>query len=137
MATRSPGRSRDATIVAMNDPVVGTQLTTSEHLRAAREALGRHAWREAFELLSGADRDGGLSGQDLEALAEAGFFTAHADVADEARQRAFKAYLDEGNQVRAAAVALGLAREFAHKGKPSMASAWARRGERLLEGQEE
>lgn len=135
---QTPGiPSGDATIVAMDDPVLGTQQATSEQVRAAREALGRHAWNEAFELLSQVDRDGGLSGRDLEALAEAAFFTAHADAADEARERAFKAYLDEGNQVRAAAVALLLAREFGYKGKPSIASAWKRRGERLLEGQEE
>lgn len=43
----------------------------SDALRAGREALGRHAWEEAFQLLSQADREGGLLGADLEALAGA------------------------------------------------------------------
>ena len=47
-----------------------------ERLVAAREALERHAWQEAFDGFTAADAELPLSGPDLEALAEAAFFTA-------------------------------------------------------------
>ena len=53
------------------------------------------------------------------------------------KERAFKAHLAEENELRAAYVALDLAHDYGYAGKPSIASAWARRGERLLEGQPE
>jgi class 3 adenylate cyclase len=110
---------------------------TPDLLRDAREAVDRHAWQEAFDLFSRADREGDLSGRDLESLAEAGFFTAHPDIEVEAKERAFKAYAADGNRVRAAYLAFTLARQYGFMGKPSIASAWSRRGERLLEGEEE
>ena len=48
--------------------------------RTGRDALQRHAWAEAFDLLSAADRAGTLGGDDLESLALAAFFSAKADV---------------------------------------------------------
>lgn len=111
--------------------------TTSDLPHAAREALDRHAWDEAFELFSRADRDGDLSGPDLESLAEAAWFTAHADLATDVKERAFKAYLADGDRIRAAYLALNLTQEYAYRGKPSIASAWMHRGERLLEGEAE
>jgi hypothetical protein len=59
-------------------------------------------------------------GADLEALAEAAWFTAHVDVATEARERAFAAYSAEGDRIRAAELALRLAREYAYRGKESI-----------------
>ena len=102
-------------------------------LRAGRDALARHAWLEAFEQLSQADRDGGLSaGTDLEALALASFFGAHADGELSAKERAFKAYEAEGNELRAAYLAIDIARWYGYEGKYSIASAWKRRAERLI-----
>ena len=111
--------------------------TTSDLTHAAREALERHAWDEAFELFSRADTLGGLSGPDLESLAEAAWFTAHADIGTDAKERAFKVYLAGGDKVRAAYLALNLTQWYAYRRKPSIASAWVRRGERLLEGEPE
>jgi class 3 adenylate cyclase len=116
---------------------VPVEPTTSELPRAAREALERHAWDEAFELFSRAEREVDLSGRDLESLAEAAFFTAHADLGVEAKERAFKAYVADGDRVRAAFLALDLTQQYAYRGKPSIASAWLRRGERLVEGESE
>jgi class 3 adenylate cyclase len=114
-----------------------TELPTVDLVQAGRDALARHAWLEAYELLDRADREGNLPGADLESLAEAAFFAAHADRESDVRERAFKAYLAEGNRLRAAYVALDLAQRLGNTGKPSMASAWARRGERLLDGEPE
>ncbi|HZC32224.1 MAG TPA: adenylate/guanylate cyclase domain-containing protein [Candidatus Bathyarchaeia archaeon] len=113
------------------------QPPVADALKAGREALARHAWPEAFELLSTADREGGLSGADLEGLAEAAFFDGRADVQVDVQERAYKAYLADGNPTRAAFMALGIARVLGFAGKHSIASAWARRGQRLLADQPE
>jgi hypothetical protein len=59
------------------------------------------------------------------------------DLAVEARERAFKAYIVDGNKIRAAAIAFELSREHHNKRRFSIASAWAARGERVLEGEPE
>ena len=47
------------------------QVNLDKALEAGREAISRHAWREAFELLTAADQAGGLTAADLEGLREA------------------------------------------------------------------
>ena len=47
---------------------------------------------------SRADREGRLGATDLEALAQAAWFTAQPDLAVEAKERAFKAYVARGNK---------------------------------------
>jgi class 3 adenylate cyclase len=94
--------------------------------------MERHAWQEAFDQLSQADRDGPLSGADLEALALAAFFAARAEVELGVKERAFKAHEAEGNGLRAAYLALDIARTYGWQGKHSIASAWIRRAERII-----
>ena len=101
-------------------------------VRAGRDALVRHAWDEAFEQLSLADGEGRLSGDDLEALALSAFFAGRADTGLDVKERAFKAYEAEGNDLRAAYLALDIARQYGFAGKPSIASAWTRRAERII-----
>jgi class 3 adenylate cyclase len=103
-----------------------------DRVAAARLAIGRKAWIEAHELLLAADADGTLSGADLETLSLTSFFAGQPDVEDDALERAFKAHLDAGDELRAAYVAIGLARTAARMGKASIASGWVRRAERLL-----
>ena len=118
-------------------PVEPVGPAEQDPLTAGREALSRHRWQESFDLLSRADAEGNLSGADLESLAEAAFFAGRADLEIEIKERAFKAHQAEGNELRAAYVALRLARDYWFRGKVSIASAWGRRGERLLEGKPE
>ena len=117
----------------MTDVKPPTFTPHADPLRAGRDALARHAWLEAFEQLSQADRDGGLSaGADLEALALASFFGAHADGELTAKERAFKAYEADGNELRAAYLAIDIARWYGYAGKYSIATAWKRRAEKLI-----
>lgn len=109
-----------------------TSATPPEPLRAGRDALLRHAWVEAFEQLSKADREGQLNGADLESLALASFFGAHADGELAVKERAFKAHESEGNPVRAAYLAIDIARAYGYAGKFSLASAWKGRAERIV-----
>ena len=109
-----------------------TSATPPEPLRAGRDALLRHAWVDAFEQLSKADREGQLNGADLESLALASFFGAHADGELAVKERAFKAHESEGNPVRAAYLAIDIARAYGYAGKFSLASAWKGRAERIV-----
>ena len=116
---------------------VPTDAPVPERLAEARAALERHAWQEAFDGFTAADAETALTGPDLEALAEAAFFTADVDVRERSYERAFKVYNAAGDRIRAAAVALGLAVDVAIQGRTSIASAWTQRAARLLEGTEE
>jgi ATP/maltotriose-dependent transcriptional regulator MalT len=121
----------------MAEPAPLVESLAADALPAGRDALKRHAWQEAFDLLSRADEQGDLSGVDLEALAEAAFFAARPDAELPVKERAFKVYQAEGNPLRAAYLALRIAATYGYAGKASIASAWTRRAERLLEASEE
>jgi class 3 adenylate cyclase len=106
-------------------------------LAAAQAAMHRHDWQEAFDRFNEADADGGLSGQDLDALSIAAFFVGRVDIVIDAKERAFRVFESAGDPIRAAAVALDLEREHYYKGLPSIAAGWRRRAEKLLESQPE
>jgi class 3 adenylate cyclase len=116
----------------MSKAMPPTPAPPADPVQAGRDALVRHAWQEAFDQLSQADRDGQLSGADLEALAVASFFAAHGESELATRERAFKAYEAEKNPVRAAYVAIEIARAYGYAGKYSIASGWKRRAEQLI-----
>jgi class 3 adenylate cyclase len=121
----------------MSELTAPTQSEVPEALRVGRAAFARHAWREAFEQLSQADAATTLQGPDLESLAVAAFFAGHADLRVEIAQRSFVAYQSAGDAIRAAFVALEIAAAFVLRGKLSVATAWMRRAERLLDGRPE
>lgn len=116
----------------MSEVAPPAAAAAGEPVQLGRDALARHAWLEAFERLSQAEREGNLSGADLEGLARAAFFAAQADAQLGVKERAFKAYEAEGNKLRAAYLAVDVAQEYGYQGKYSMASAWARRAERII-----
>ena len=102
---------------------------------AGREAAARGAWRDAYDLLAPAVAE--LDPSDLEALAEAAYWTGRLDEALHTRERAYTAHLDAGDAERAALLALWNSRDNFHKGDHSIAAGWFARAERLLEGREE
>jgi len=106
--------------------------TTGDPREAGRAAFERRDWVAAFELLTAADRSAPLSGDDLELLAVAAFFAARAKDGIAAKERAFQVRLAEGDEIRAAYIALDVAREYAYEGKPSLAASWSRRAEKIL-----
>jgi class 3 adenylate cyclase len=114
-----------------------TESEVPEALRAGRAAFARHAWRDAFEQLAQADATTTLDGADLESLAIAAFFAGHADLRVGIAERAFAAYQRDGDVIRAAYAALQIAAAFVLHGKYSVAAAWTRRAERLLDGRAE
>jgi len=104
-----------------------------DSLEAGREAARRHAWREAYDLLRTSDEPGALTAEDLEALAEAAWWTGHLDEAISLRERAYAAYADAGNPAKAAQIALKLSMDQLTRGSMSVSAGWRARAERLLE----
>lgn len=63
---------------------------------AGREAAGRGAWQEAYDLLTPVEKS--LAADDLVAFSEAAFWTGHLNEAIQIRERAYAAYLDAGDE---------------------------------------
>jgi class 3 adenylate cyclase len=116
--------------------VAALNQVVGDSLDAGREAIRKHAWPEAFELLSDADEANALSAQDLEALAEAGWWIGHLDACILARERSYSSYVEAGDPRSAARVAMGLAKDHYSKQSASVGSGWVRHAERLLEQQD-
>ena len=98
-----------------------------------REAAARGAWQEAYELLAPAASS--LGGEDLEALANAAFWTGKLDEAIEFREQAHAAFLAEGDKKRAAMLAAVISRDYLMKFDTAIASGWFAKAQRLLEGE--
>jgi class 3 adenylate cyclase len=104
-----------------------------ELIEAARDALQRHQWQEAYDALSKADGQGSLTGLGLELLAWAAYWTAHPEETIDAVERAYSAYLNEGNRSAAAMMAFRVAEQYGMRMAISPAQGWAARAERLAE----
>ncbi len=106
-------------------------------LRLANEALERRAWDEAYEALAAADGVGVLAPGDLEALGEAAVWTDHHAESIDALQRAHERYLENGETVAAARVAIALVPNHIARLNLSAAGGWFNRAKRLLEDEPE
>jgi class 3 adenylate cyclase len=110
-------------------PPVATASTDA--VQAGREALERHAWQEAYDTLTEADRAGSLSGEGLELLAEATYWSGHPDETVGMLERAYGAYLEEGNRSAAAMTAFRVGEQHGMRMEMSQAMGWAAQVERL------
>jgi class 3 adenylate cyclase len=100
-----------------------------------REAAARGAWQEAYDLLAPAART--LTGEDLEALANAAFWTGKLDEAIEFREQAHAAFVAEGDKKRAAMLAVIISRDYLMKFDVAVSRGWFAKARRLLEDEEE
>jgi class 3 adenylate cyclase len=101
-------------------------------LAAAREALARRRWAEAYELLVVADRESELGAEDLEDLAEACHAQGRPDEAIRAHERSYAAYEARGDRSGAGRVALTLAADHMPRSS-AVAGGWISAANRLLE----
>jgi class 3 adenylate cyclase/predicted negative regulator of RcsB-dependent stress response len=101
-------------------------------LEGGRKAVERRAWPEAYEALTAANATEDLGPEDLELLAKAAWWVGHQNEAIEARERAYAQYIERGDRVRAAFVALTLRRANVAKLAGSVAQGWVIRAEKLL-----
>ncbi len=106
---------------------------------AARADLARHAWRDAYDRLSGADGDAGriLTPEELELFAQAAWWIGRLPEAISARERGFAAASQAGDDGLAAATAVRLARDNLFRNNLAVANAWLNRAQRLLGDQPE
>jgi class 3 adenylate cyclase len=105
--------------------------TETETLERARRALEAHAWQQAYEGFGSLDEQG-LSGEDLERLAQAAWWSAHPSESIEAFERAFASFSGEGRGRDAARVGLRLAIEHADRQESAVSNGWLQRATRLL-----
>jgi class 3 adenylate cyclase len=104
---------------------------TAERLEQAQAAAASGAWPLAYSLLSEVDGAGLSDPGELELLGEVAWWTGRVDESIEARTRAYAARVEQGEEPRAALLALKIGRELEHKRLP-LADAWYARAERLL-----
>ena len=105
--------------------------TAADPIEAGRDALDRHAWDEAYAILSEADRAGTLDGEGLELLGEAAYWSAHPDATVEYIERAYAAYLEEGKRAEAAMAAYRAGEQYGMRMALSQAQGWVAKAIRL------
>jgi hypothetical protein len=93
---------------------------TAGSLELGRDAVKRHAWTEALEAFAAADREGGLSPDDLELMGEAAWWAGKPDEATDPLERAFAAYVEAGRPTEAAGVAFHLSYVAFRRQAPSV-----------------
>jgi class 3 adenylate cyclase len=113
------------------------QVTEASPLERGREALARHAWGEAYDLLRVADAEASLRPAELQLLAQAAWWVGKLPVAIEVRERAYAAAVRAGEFEVAIESAVTLAQYNLFRNAHTVANAWILRADRLLEGQEE
>jgi DNA-binding CsgD family transcriptional regulator len=108
--------------------------TPDELLAQANEALQAVDWESARSRFSEALQVE-ESPEALEGLGTAAFFLDEAELALDARERAYAGYREAGHPVDAARVAIALAWDYrAFRGERAVADGWLARARRLLEG---
>ena len=100
----------------------------------AREALSRHAWREAYDRYTSVDKQD-LTPADLRSFAEAAWLTGRLDDAINLRERAYTGFSTSGEKLNAARVALALSWDHSGRAAFSVSNGWFATAERLLEGE--
>jgi class 3 adenylate cyclase len=107
-----------------------------DSLDAARDAAGRHAWRDAYDAYSAADRRA-LTPEDLESFADAAWWTGKIVEAITLREAAYAGFSSAGDKQSAARIALTLSWDHMGRGEFAVSNGWFGNAERLLEGEPE
>ena len=99
----------------------------------ARNAVQRHAWREAYDAYAGSD-DPDLTPEDLERYADAAWWTGRLDEAVRLREQSYAGFSAAGNRLGAARLALTLSWDYMNRAAFAVSRGWFSNAERLLEG---
>jgi len=110
-----------------------TPKTTDTDLSAARGAYEQHAWGEAYERLTAADRAGALDAPDLERLAITAYLTGRPGESDEIGARAHLRAIRDGDPELAIRGAISLAMSLMQRDEMAQAGGWLARAARLIE----
>ncbi|MFC5267399.1 LuxR C-terminal-related transcriptional regulator [Kribbella qitaiheensis] len=104
---------------------------------SAGEALSRHAWGDAFAILSESDRHQPLAPDDLERFALAAHMIGKDPESDDLLTRAHHAWLSGGDVPRAVRCAFWLGVNLVVSGQSARSAGWLARGRRLLHAQQQ
>lgn len=107
--------------------------TTTGALERGRQAVGKHAWGEAFAELSAADLDLSLEPADLELLAVAACLVGKDGEAVDLWARAHRQWLERGDPARAGRCAFWPALWLIITGEVAPGSGWLARARQVLE----
>jgi ATP/maltotriose-dependent transcriptional regulator MalT len=102
-------------------------------LDRGREAYGRRAWLDAYEALSAADAASSLDAADLELLAFSASMVGRMDDHIALLERAHHAYLDSGDTMAAAAMAIWIGMTLTSRDEMGPAGGWFGRARRLAD----
>lgn len=111
------------------------ETTVDELVSEGRDALDRHAWDEAYDVLTRADHAGSLKGEGLHLLAQAAYWAAHPEETLEYLERAYTAYLADGDPENASMLAFRVAEQHGMRMALPQAQGWAARAQHLAEGE--
>lgn len=111
-------------------------VNVADMIERAREAFGRQAWADAYELLVAAGEKGPLDVEDLEHLAIAAYLIGKDDESTQAWERAHLECLRLDNPADAARCTFWLGLAFLLRGEMARAGGWLARGSRLVEERE-
>ena len=102
------------------------------YLEQAQDAMARHSWAEAYEILTEADAKAELGPEAFEILGDAFFWLGRIDDRINARERAYAGYLEAASEQKAGLMCLRLAEDHFHRHADSVGRGWLSRAERLL-----
>ncbi len=103
-----------------------------ESLDAAREAIARFAWRQAYEAYSSVDRKD-LTPVDLESFGDSAWWSGKLDDAIKQRERSYAAFSAAGDASSAARLALALSWDYEGRASYAVSQGWFATAERLLD----
>ena len=104
-----------------------------DDLESGREAYARRAWLDAYEALARAEAASPLEAADLELLAFSASMVGRMDDHLALLERAHHAYLDAGQALAAADMAIWIGMTFASREEMGPAGGWFGRAQRLVE----
>jgi class 3 adenylate cyclase len=96
------------------------------------DAVVAHDWERAYDLLTDADRDGSLSGHELEQLAETARWTRRYEEMVASLERACEAFERDGERIDAGRVAVKLVIEYFQRDEMALAGGSLGRATELL-----
>jgi class 3 adenylate cyclase len=112
--------------------------TEVDRIAAGREALARHDWRTAYDLVSAEEAERPLAADELELLAWASIWVRDEVEFAAILERAYATHLDDGNERQAAHIAVELAHYFGSvRLEWPVGNGWLSRATRLLADKDE
>jgi class 3 adenylate cyclase len=111
--------------------------TAEAMLDDARACVARRAWAGAHDLFSTVAAKHRLDPDDMARFAKAAYWLGRSDQSISIGEAAYAAYVERGDDHRAALCALTLRRQHLLNMQDSVAAGWLKRAEHLLEGRPE